>query len=121
MVAKTLVGKISNRIIDDSVSKSSSFYIKSVLLSNEDDEIKSTIDDIEKYERVDDVNTGVNSDTSIYVTIEKSLDENIDYNRIYFLNKDDLIMYISDIEATTASEIFEECIIYLEDAEEVLN
>lgn len=121
MIVNSFKSFITNRILEDTIGKSGSFYISSALLTSEDDDFKNSIDDIEDYTRVDDIYTNIEAENAINFSIQASLDDSITYNRIYLINKDDLILYALEIEEIEASEIMEDGIFNLDDIEVVLN
>ncbi len=129
MIAKELYGHITQRIIGDTNSKDGELYITKAYFynANDDEAVTDDIDDLDedkttKFTKDDDqLSTTIESDTSIAVVVKDSLDDDIDYNRIYYTNNNDKILFVVDIEKVTASEILEEIIIQLDDIETIVN
>jgi len=129
MIAKELYGHITQRIIGDTNSKDGELYITKAYFynANDDEAVTDDIDDLDedkttKFTNDDDqLSTTIESDTSITVVVKDSLDDDIDYNRIYYTNNNDKILFVVDIEKVTASEILEEIIIQLDDIETIVN
>jgi len=129
MIAKELYGHITQRIIGDTNSKDGELYITKAYFynANDDEAITDDIDDLDedkttKFTKDDDqLSTTIESDTSIAVVVKDSLDNDVGYNRIYYTNNNDKILFVVDIEKVTASEILEEIIIQLDDIETIVN
>jgi len=126
MIATELYGHITQRILEDTNSKDGELYISKAYFYNADDDeaVTDDINDLDEDKTTifeDEVSSNVESNVSISVVVRSSLDDNITYNRIYYTNSDDKILFVVDINEVTASEIDEEILIQLDDVETIIN
>jgi hypothetical protein len=114
--------KYAELIAKDMQDKTSTMYIDSSYVHNSGG--SAPVEDITELTDAIEVTTSVSlvTDYKVAVTMNETISSPYSYDRIYFVNKDDFILYVVDINKVDAiSEINEDIIINLSDVANVIN